>query len=73
MRRSLGQERTRRRCIARQRLTRMVLDPLAEVRIRMLVAVVIGRGQLVVDLERRSKRRHGQQKTGHDNCQETSI
>jgi hypothetical protein len=34
----------------------MVLDPLTEVRIGMLMAVVIRGGQLMVHLERRGKR-----------------
>ena len=39
----------------------MVLNPLAQVGIRMLVPIVVGRRQLVMDILRHSKRRKGKQ------------
>jgi hypothetical protein len=42
-------------------MARVVLDPLTEVGIGMFVAVVVGGSQLVVDLQRRSERRHREQ------------
>jgi len=59
-----------RRHIARQGLACVVLDPLAEVRIGMFVAVMIGRGQFVMDLESDRKRRQGQ-KDAHQGQGET--
>jgi hypothetical protein len=44
---------------------RMVLDPLAEVGIGVLVAVVIGCRQLVVDILRDGKRRQAKQDNEH--------
>ncbi len=44
----------------------MVLDPLAEVGVRVLVAVLIGRGELVMDLQRRRKGRQ-REEDGADN------
>ena len=43
-----------------------MLDPLAEVRIRMLMAVVIGGRQLVMHLKSRRKRSQGQQSRAQD-------
>lgn len=43
----------------------MVLDPLAEVGIRMLVAIVIGGRQLVVDILRDGKRGQPEQDNEH--------
>ncbi|MEK6526468.1 MAG: hypothetical protein AABZ22_06310 [Nitrospirota bacterium] len=39
----------------------MVLDPLAEVGVGVLVAIVISGGEFVVDLQRRRKRRQRQE------------
>jgi len=44
-------------------MTGMILDPLAEVGIGMLVAVMIGGGQFVMDLQRGGERRHRQQES----------
>jgi hypothetical protein len=41
--------------------SRMVLDPLTEVGIGMLVAIMVSRSQLVVDILRHGKRSNGQQ------------
>lgn len=43
------------------RVTGMILDPLTEVGIGMLMAIVIGACQLVVDFQRDRKRGHGEQ------------
>lgn len=50
--------------VAGKGLPRMVLDPLAEVRVGMFVAVVVGRGQLMVHFERGRKWRQRQEQ-GH--------
>ena len=42
-------------------MARMVLDPLTEIGIGMLVAVVVGSRQLVMNLQRRGERRHREQ------------
>ncbi|KXK03091.1 MAG: hypothetical protein NBKEAIPA_02095 [Nitrospirae bacterium] len=57
----MGQERRRGRDIARQRVSRVILHPLTEVGIGMFVAVVVGRRQFVVNLQRDGKRRHREQ------------
>lgn len=48
-----------------QRPGRMVLDPLAEVGIGVLVTVVVGCGQLVMDILRHGKRRQAEQDHDH--------
>ena len=48
-----------------QRAGRMVLDPLAEVGIGVLVTVVIGRRQLVVDILRDGKRGQPEEDENH--------
>lgn len=53
------------RCAVIQRSGSMVLDPLAEVGIGMLVAVVIGGRQLVVDILRDGKWRQAEQDNEH--------
>ena len=42
----------------------VMLDPLAEIVIRVLVPIMIGLGQGVMDLQRRGKRRQHQQRQG---------
>ena len=44
----------------------VILHPLAEVGIGMFVAVVIGGGQFVMDLQRGGKRRHREQHAGEE-------
>lgn len=48
----------------------MMLDPLAEVRIRVLMAVVIGGRQLVMHLKGRRKRSQGQEGRAQDECED---
>lgn len=50
--------------IAHQGVARVVLHPLTEIGLGMFVAVVIGRRQCVMDLQRRRKRRHREQQAG---------
>jgi len=59
--RSFRQERAGRRCITNQRMAGMILHPLTEVGIGMLMPVMVGRRQLVMNLQRRGKRRHREQ------------
>lgn len=51
----------------------MVLHPLAEVGIRMLVAVMVGGSQLVMDLQCGGEGRHRHQETGHEQGKETAM
>lgn len=44
---------------------RMMLHPLAEIRVGMLMAVMIGGGQLVMDLQCRGKGSQGQEHQPH--------
>ena len=44
-----------------ERPSRMVLEPLAEVGVGVLVPIVVGRGQLMMDILRHGKRRNGEQ------------
>lgn len=76
MRRRFGQERARGWNVTGQRVTRVVLYPLTEVGIGMFVAVVIGRRQLVVNLQRRRERRHREQQASEEqrkNCAGMSM
>jgi hypothetical protein len=45
-----------------ERTGRVMLQPLAEVGVRVLVPIVVSRRQLVMDILRHSKRRNGEQK-----------
>jgi hypothetical protein len=47
--------------IRKQRTTGVMLDPLTEVGIGMLMPILIGRGQFVVDFQRNRKGSQGQQ------------
>jgi len=48
-----------------QRLAGVVLDPLAEVGVGVLMPVLVGRRQLVVNFQRGSKGRQGQEDHDH--------
>ena len=47
-------------------MARVILHPLAEVSIGMLMAVVVRCRQLVMNLQRRGKRRHREQHAGEE-------
>lgn len=66
MRRRFDQERARGRNVTGQRVTRVVLHPLTEVGIGMVVAVVVGSRQFVMDLQCRGERRHREQHAGEE-------
>ncbi len=66
MRRRFGQERARGRNVTGQRMARVILHPLTEVGIRMLVAIVVSRRQLVVNLQCRRERRHREQQASEE-------
>ncbi len=57
----MGEKHTRDRHITGQRMTGVILHPLAEVGVGMFMSVMIGRRQLVVNLQRGSEGRHGEQ------------
>ncbi len=59
--RSFRQERAGRRCVTDQRVTGMILHPLAEVGVGMFVPIMVGSRQLVVNLQRGGKGRHREQ------------
>jgi hypothetical protein len=50
--------------IREQRAAGMMLNPLTEVGLGMLVPILIGRGQFVVDFQRNRERSQGQQHAG---------
>ena len=50
--------------IAHHGMTGMILHPLTKVGPGMFVAVVVGRGQCVMDLQCRRERRHCEQQAG---------
>jgi len=52
-----------------QRPGRMVLDPLTEIGIRMLMTIVIGGGQLVVNILRDGKRGQPKEDKNHPQCE----
>lgn len=64
----MGEKHTRDRHITGQRMTGVILHPLAEVGVGMFVPVVIGGRQLVVDLKRGGERRHRQQQCHQQQC-----
>lgn len=57
----MGEEHARNRHVTRQRMTGVILHPLAEVGVGMFVPVVIGCRQLVVNLQRGGERSHREQ------------
>jgi len=54
-----------RRRIREQRAAGVMLDPLAQICIGMLVAIMVGRRQLVVDFQCNRERSQYQQHAGH--------
>lgn len=59
-------------CRDHQRLARVMLDPLAEIGIGVVVPILIGRRQGVVNFERAGKRRHAEQQQGHQHGNRTA-
>lgn len=59
----MGEKHTRDRHITGQRMTGVILHPLAEVGVGMFVPIMVGSRQLVVDLQRGGKGRHREQHT----------
>ncbi len=66
LRRRLAQESTGGRNVTGQRVTRVILHPLTEIGIGMFVAIVVGRRQLVVNLQCRRERRHREQQASEE-------
>jgi len=68
----LRAQRLQHRRIRKQRTAGVMLNPLTEVGIGMLVPILIGRGQFVVDLQRNRERSQCQQQAGQRQRQRRS-
>ena len=68
----LRTQRLRRRRIREQRTAGVMLNPLTKVGIGMLVPILIGRGQFVVDFQRNRERSQYQQHAGQRQRQRCS-
>lgn len=68
----LRAQRLRHRRIRKQRTAGVMLNPLAEVGVGVLVAVLVRRGQFVVDFQRKRERSQSQQHTGQRQRQRCS-
>ena len=64
----MGEKHTRDRHITGQRMTGVILHPLAEVGVGMLVTVMISSRELVMDLQRSGERRHRKQERHQQQC-----
>lgn len=58
---SVCEKRAGRGCVTDQRVARVILHPLTEIGVGMFMPVVVGRRQLVMNLQRSGERRHREQ------------